>query len=47
MCSKIKNRNKLLYIIIAWNNYAKVIPLILSQPKPLIFLLCECSVCNI
>ena len=40
--SKIENRNKNIYIIIGGNR-AKAILLILSQPKLLIFLFCECS----
>ena len=40
--SKIKNRNKNIYVNITLN-YAKTIPLMLSQPRLLIFLSCECS----
>ena len=38
--SKIKNRNKIIFLIIAWN-HAKAISLILSQPRLLIFLFCN------
>ena len=41
---KIKNRSNIIYIIITWN-HTKSILLILSQPRLLIFLLCECPLC--
>ena len=39
--AKLKTEKKIIDIIIAWNN-VKNIPFILSQPKLLIFLFCEC-----
>ena len=38
--SKIKNRNKIIIIIMAWN-HAKASSLILSQTRLLIFLFCN------
>ena len=40
--SKIKNINKIIYIIIA-SNHAKAIPFILSKPRLSIFLFCKFS----
>ena len=40
--TKMKNRNRVINIIIAWN-HAKTIPLILSPPILLILLICVCS----
>ena len=40
--SKIKNKNKIENIIMAWN-YAKASSLILSQTRLLIFLFCKFS----